>query len=196
MVAVAVQPTPPAARALRALEIGPDDLLINYLPGVLRQDAFLVNFLRIFDSVLRPLIEMIDSVDSYIDPGLGPTPIADWIGLWVGAEVEQSWSEDIRRALIKETVGLHRQRGTAAGLRRALATVTGAEALVIENTPGLRLDADARLGINTTLAAGEPNTIHVTLPQGSDSVDLEAVGDVIRRMKPAHATYAVQITEA
>jgi phage tail-like protein len=151
--------------------------------------------LRAFDSILRPLIETIDSIDSYFDPDLAPAELLPWLAAWVGAEIDDRWPEEVRRALIKETVGLHRERGTAAGLRRALKIVTGQDVLVLENTAGLRLDEGARLGLNTELSDPQPHTIYVTIQGDAAGVDMEALHEVIRRMKPAHATYSVRTTE-
>jgi hypothetical protein len=66
--------------------------------------------------------------------------------------------------------------------------------LVTENTGGLRLDADARLGINTSLQDAEPYTIRVVIC-GADGVDMDAVTDVIERLKPAHAAYSIETAE-
>jgi hypothetical protein len=66
---------------------------------------------------------------------------------------------------------------------------------VIENTAGLRLDADARLGINTSLVPPERNTIQVTLIKGADAIDEDLVAGVMREFKPAHATYTVRVSE-
>jgi len=173
-----------------------EDLLAQYLPGVLRQDPFLTNFLRVFDSILRPILQTIDAVDGYLDPDLAPAALVGWLATWVGEDLEERLPEKTRRALVREAASLHRQRGTRAGLRRAIEVLTGVEPLVIENTPGLRLDADARLGLNTSLQPVEPNSIHIRLPASPAGVDLESVSEVVRRMKPAHASYSVRSTEA
>lgn len=180
---------------LRKVEPEPD-ILVSYLPGILRQDPFLVNLLRVFDTVLRPLLERIDSIDTYLDAGLTTPSLVRWLGSWVGASLEASWPEAARRALVREAVILHRQRGTAAGLRRALTLIAGMEPLIIENTAGLRLDVDARLGVNTSLSETESRIIYVTFDAPASSVDLDAIHEIIRQMKPAHAVYQVRTREA
>lgn len=172
----------------------PDDIIAPYLPAILRQDPFLSNLLRVFDSVLRPLLQMLDAFDCYFDPKLTPSEMISWLGTWVGEEIPGSWPEAARRALVKEAATIHRMRGTKAGLKRALELVTGREVLVTENTAGLRLDPDAKLGINTSLQDQEPYTIWVVIC-GGDGVDLDAVTDVIERLKPAHAAYSIKTAE-
>jgi phage tail-like protein len=171
-----------------------EDILARYLPGILRQDPFLANFLRVFDSMLRPMLEMLDAIDYYFDPDLMPSDLLSWLGNWVGEELPRSWPESARRALIREAASIHRTRGTQAGLKRALEVVTGREVLVIDSSTGLRLDGEAKLGINSSLEVPEPNTIHVVIHGGS-GVDLSAVTDVIKRLKPAHAAFSIRLVD-
>lgn len=171
-----------------------DDLLARYLPGILRQDPFLANFLRVFDDLLRPLLEQLDALDYYFDPLLTPVELLPWLERWIGEETLRSWPETARRALVKEAAVLHRSRGTKACLERALHLVTGRDVLVIENSAGLRLDDGAELGINTSLEAPEPNTIHIVI-RGGNGVDLTSVTEVIQRLKPAHAAFSIRVTE-
>jgi phage tail-like protein len=194
MVAVRVHVAPGPELRLVEDQGAPEDTLARYLPGILRKDPFLSDFLRIFDSVLRPIVEAIGSMDAYFDPRLTPGDLLPWLAGWVGAGIQGR--EDVTRLLAAETASIHRARGTKAGMRRALAITTGSEPLVIENTEGLRLDADARLGINTTLAPFQPNALTITLIKGADEIDEEAVAGTIRELKPAHATYSLRISEA
>ena len=172
----------------------PDEIIAPYLPAILRQDAFLANLLRVFDELLRPLLQTLDALDSYFDPTLTPAELVPWLATWVGEEMPVSWPMAARRAMVKEAATIHRMRGTKAGLKRALELVTGREVLVTENTSGLRLDADAKLGLNTSLQDPEPYTIWVVIC-GGDGVDLDAVTDIIERLKPAHAAYSIKTAE-
>jgi len=193
MVAVRTQPLSVPSLRLVSEEERPEDILAQYLPGILRQDAFLSEFLRIFDEILRPIIETIDSIDGYFDAKLTPVGLLPWLATWVGDGA--GLPETATRALLGEVAQIHRDRGTKRGLQRALQIATGAEALVIENTAGLRLDADARLGINTSLATPERNAIQVTLIKGAGAIDEDLVAGVLREFKPAHATYTVRVSE-
>lgn len=195
MVAILTERAPDREDSGRRTSEGPDDILAQYLPAILSQDPFLTNFLRVFDSILRPLLGTIDSVDSYLDPSLTPAGFLDWLAGWVGEEQAAGLREAAQRTLLKEAVAIHRGRGTKSALKRALSILTESEALVTENTTGLRLDGDAQLGINTSLEEPESNTIHVTLLKSADEVDLEAVGDLLRKLKPAHASYSLRTTE-
>ena len=69
------------------------------------------------------------------------------------------------------------------------------EVLVIENSDGLRLDEDGELGINTSLQTSQTNSIFIVI-RGGSNVDLRFVNDLIHRLKPAHATFTVRLSEA
>ncbi len=180
-----------AERAIPETLPSEDEILRSYLPGILREDPFLARFLRVFDTILRPLVVTIDTMDQYLDPALTPAALLPWLGAWFGEDLPEAWPERVRRSLIREAVVIHRARGTKASLKRALELVTGCEVLITENTNGFRLDDDTMLGINTSLQNANQSTIQVVI-RGGDEVDLEAVTEVIRRLKPAHAAFTVR----
>jgi phage tail-like protein len=94
---------------------------------------------------------MLDAVDHYFDPMLTPSDLVPWLAGWVGEDASQGWTEADKRGSIRFAAAIHRARGTRNGLKQALELLTGCEVLITENTPGLRLDADAKLGLNTSL---------------------------------------------
>ena len=172
-----------------------EEILARYLPGVLRQDTFLANFLRVFDDLLQPILATIGSVDSYLDPNLTPAEMVEFLAAWVGEELTPKLPERAKRALVKEAAWLHRARGTREGLRRAFEIVVGEEVQVSENTAGLRLDEDVQLGINSSLEAREPHTIHILLPRSAAGIDIQVVEEILRRFKPAHAICRIHTKE-
>ena len=174
----------------------PEDILGRYLPGILRDDPFLSRLLRLFDSQLRPVIETIDALEAYFDPALAPRALLPWLAAWVGEEIDGVPGEASQRALISQAAELHRRRGTRSGLRQALELLTGKGVLIVENTAGLRLDEDARLGLNTTLEPFEPHRIQIMLPHPLSEAELEEVAEALRKLKPAHCTVFLRSVEA
>jgi phage tail-like protein len=57
--------------------------LLNYLPSIYRDDEFMEKFLLIFESILNPIVNTVDNLALYFDPGLTPEP-ASWLASWVG----------------------------------------------------------------------------------------------------------------
>src|SRR5438105_7589102 len=98
---VTTQPPPTPAPAPLLYEVEPaPDILASYLPAVLRQDEFLGRLLKVFDAILRPLLETMDATDCYIDPALAPAAMLEWLAGWVGADVGRQIPESSRRNLI------------------------------------------------------------------------------------------------
>jgi phage tail-like protein len=188
-------PPPIPMRPMRVIEAEPE-FLAKYMPAVFRQDPFMQRLLRMFDELLIPLLETVDAVDCYFDPLMTPPAFVDWLASWVGEELSAAWPDRSRRGLVSEAAAIHRARGTRAGIKRAVELVAGCEALVIDNTEGLRLDADGRLGLNTGLQASEQNRIHIVLRGSAAEIDLEAVNEVVRKLKPAHCAFSVELADA
>jgi phage tail-like protein len=180
---------------MMVLEAEPE-FLARFMPAIFRQDPFMARLLRMFDEMLNPLLETVDAVDCYFDPLMTPPAFVEWLASWVGEELSPSWPDRSRRALVSEAAWIHRARGTQAGLKRAVELVAGCEALVIDNTEGLRLDEDGRLGVNTALQASNQNRINIVLRGSAADIDLEAVNDVVRKLKPAHCVFSVELEDA
>jgi phage tail-like protein len=172
-----------------------EDLLGRYLPGILRQDPLLAEFLRAFDAQLRPVLDVLDAMDCYLDPDLAPSELVSWLGTWLGVAAPQSSPDAARRSMIKQAAALHRARGTKEGLKRALELVCGREVLVVENTEGLRLDGDARLCINTALLGTSPNNIYIVVQGSRGEVDAEAISQAAESMAPAHARVTIRFAD-
>jgi phage tail-like protein len=195
VVAAVPMPPPIPMRRMVVLESEPE-FLAKYMPAIFRQDPFMQRLLRMFDEMLMPLLETVDAVDCYFDPLMTPPAFVDWLASWVGEELSPAWPDRSRRALVSEAAWIHRARGTQAGIKRAVELVAGCEALVIDNTEGLRLDEDGRLGVNTALQASNQNRIKIVLRGSAADIDLEAVNDVVRKLKPAHCVFSVELADA
>ena len=195
VVAAVPMPPPIPMRPITVLESQPE-FLAKYMPAIFRQDPFMQRLLRMFDEMLRPLLGTVDAVDCYFDPLITPPAFVEWLGAWVGEELSPSWPDRSRRALVSEAAWIHRARGTHAGIKRAVELVAGCEALVIDNTEGFRLDEDGRLGVNTALQPPERNRIQIVLRGSAADIDLEAVNDVVRKLKPAHCAFSVELADA
>ena len=61
--------------------------LIDQLPAILAEDEFLQRMLPALDEVLAPIVNVLDSFDSYLDPWIAPTDMVRYLGSWVLAIV-------------------------------------------------------------------------------------------------------------
>jgi phage tail-like protein len=168
--------------------------LLQYLPAIYSGDPFIGRFLRIFEDVHTPLRHRASGLPHYFDPTLAPPAMQEALAGWVGAERGGVLGRLRREAwgrLIRESVELHRWRGSKRGLRRALQLATGRTPLITDYGNGTVLGDDAHLGANTALEEGEPFRITVTFECQPEEIDGPLVDAIIRRHRPAHVAHTV-----
>lgn len=168
---------------------------LEYLPALYRDDEFMGQFLLIFESILKPIENSIGNLALYFDPLMTPESLLPWLATWVDLALDTTWPEERRRELLKSAAELYRWRGTKRGLAEYLRIYTGSVPEISEYIPGMRLEQETRLGINTRLgSSGEGHHFTVTLELGRDSeININAVKAIIEAYKPAHTVYTLQI---
>jgi phage tail-like protein len=132
------------------------DSYLRYLPATYQEDPigrdFLERFLSIFESMSLEIEETIAHVTRYLDIDATETSFLDWLSSWLAVTNDENWSEDKRRAFLKEAFELYKYRGTWRGLRRIIEIFTGGKAGIVEHfrlRPPMTLGQAAILGINT-----------------------------------------------
>jgi len=168
---------------------------LEYLPGIYRDDKFMGQYLNIFEDIMRPLENQIDNLSWYFDPVMTPESLVPWLASWLSLVPDASWTNKKWRELVKSAAILYRLRGTRRGLSEYLRIYTGSIPEISEYIPGMTLDKDTQLGINTRLgSAGAGNSFTVTLElEDNSNVDIETVRAIIDSQKPAHTVYTLQI---
>jgi len=94
--------------------------LIDQLPAILAEDDFLQRMLPALDEVLAPIVNVLDSFDSYLDPWIAPTDMVRYLGSWVLAIAPLEENEQTLRYLVSTAVDRSRWRGTAHALEQFL----------------------------------------------------------------------------
>ena len=187
-------------RAGAAIELVNPHPLAETLPGVYRdawtderrrtaKEPFGPRFIAAFDDVLAPILATLDSLDSYLDADTTPEDFLSWLGEWVAASVDASWSEDRRRAFVGQAAELYRRRGTAAGLRDHVQIHTGGLVEVIENgASSWSAKPDGKL-------PGSPEPVVVVRVTVDDpgEIDHEKLDAMVHASKPAHVVHRVEI---
>lgn len=168
---------------------------LEYLPALYRDDEFVERFLLIFESVMKPLENAIGNLDLYFDPRMTPEPLLPWLASWLDLTLDPTWPIERRRELVRSSAELYRWRGTKRGLSEYLRIYTGTEPEISEYMPGMRLDRETKLGIDTKLgSSGTGHQFTVTLDLNEDNaVNTETVRAIIEAQKPAHTVYTLQI---
>ncbi len=168
---------------------------LEHLPGLYRDDEFMGRFLLIFESIMKPIENTVSSLPFYLDPMVVPESLLDWLAYWLDLVLDTTWPLERRRELVKSAAELYRWQGTKRGLSEYLRIYTGSMPEIIEYIPGMRLDRETQLGINTVLgSSGEGNHFIVSLAvDDENSVDIDVIRSIIEAQKPAHTVYTLQI---
>jgi phage tail-like protein len=103
------------------------------LPSLYLEDSFVQRLLAALDEVLAPLLGSVDNLDAYLDPGIAPEDFLQWVGGWLGLDLDEAWPLEGRRAAVAAAAALHRVRGTAEGLAAYVRLLTDAEVEIAES---------------------------------------------------------------
>ncbi len=103
--------------------------IVNCLPAIYQEEAKITDspvaaLLNICEDLFLEIENQIDKIDTCFDPS--ETPIESdkegrdflsWLSSWVDLILDERWSEEKKRYLIKNIVRLYRHRGTIEGFR-------------------------------------------------------------------------------
>jgi phage tail-like protein len=154
--------------------------LASFLPAMLQADDFCVRFTQGLDPVLAPVLSTIDNLDAYVDPWLTPPDFLDWLAGWFGLELDATWPEERRRALVANALELARWRGTVVGLALLVELYTGVPAEIDDGGAVVASDdPDEPL-------PGEPSRGVTVRYRPGDDVDATRLARLVRDAVPAH----------
>ncbi len=119
--------TTPYLRALRAY-YPRFSYLKEYLPTVYQYDvtsaAFLDRFLANLEGMYTVLEQQIAQAQTLFDIRTTPAEYLDWLAGWFGVILEPGWDEARRRLFLDHAMEMFNQRGTPAGIVRAIRLAT------------------------------------------------------------------------
>lgn len=163
------------------------------LPGVLQDDDLFVRFVSAFDDAYAPVYATLDSLASYFDPALAPEDFLAWLATWVGVELDDAWSVADRRRIIADAARLHRQRGTAPGIRAALQQALGAAEVTVEDTGSCTWSQ--KPGVDP--GHGDPPAVTVTITVADpQEIDPRRVEALLEDVCPAHVGRSYSVVRA
>ena len=101
--------------------------------------SFVQRFTDALDEVLAPVLVTLDNLPAYFDPKTAPEYFLDWLAGWVGLELFEKWSPEVRRPLVADAVERHGQRGTKLGVENVVAIFADVdpEQITIEESGGV-----------------------------------------------------------
>ncbi len=167
----------------------PARTLYEQLPSVLAEDDFCVRLCEALDEVSAPIYSVLDCLQAYLDAELAPVDFLDWIAGWVGVQVDEYWSTERRRALVRASVRLYASRGTATGISEHVELYTGV-APEIHDSGGCSWSQTAMSAL-----PGSPAPYLVVRVETDDpsSVDRRALDRIVDASRPAHVPATVEI---
>lgn len=181
--------------------------LIRFMPGIFqRTDAQSGNVLRgllwTIQHLHDSLTTKIDHIHEYFDPHEAPEEMLPWLAAWVAFPLDESWSVEKKRRLIKKAMDFYRLRGTVKGIKLYLKLFTGWEPTILENQwpfRGFQIGVNSTIGVDSVILP-PVNLSHcfiVDFPIPPSEITDEAIikiHDIVRSQKPAHATYFLRFS--
>ncbi|RZN44152.1 MAG: hypothetical protein EFT35_00420 [Methanophagales archaeon ANME-1-THS] len=184
---------------------------LRYLPAAYQEDEaskdFLERFLSLFESFLDDKENEITHLARYVDVEATPAEFLAWLGTWVGAVFDESWSAEKRRRFLQQAAALYKKRGTRAGLEEIIEIYTGYKPMIVENAQLYRQNTATRTscGVNKELksslehlfGAPTPHRFCVLLhpPQVRTEAQLKTIKSIIETEKPAHTAAGVVVLQ-
>src|SRR4051812_50185691 len=90
------------------------------LPALYTDGDFGMRFVGALESVLDPIVAVLDALPEHFDPDYAPRHILNLLSAWLGVTLDESQPITVQRDTIRRAAELGRRRGTKGGLELAL----------------------------------------------------------------------------
>ena len=135
--------------------------LVEQLPRTMAQDPVLRNFVTAFEEVADTVRERIDSIEHQVDTGLASPEMLQFLGAWLGLELEPTDPAEYRRSMVREVGRLLGWRGTRYGVEALLEAATGAR-VTVTDTGGVYGRNDEIPPVDAVVTVQMDHTGHLT----------------------------------
>ncbi len=134
----------------------------KYLPAAYQPDpndhtsplnALLLIQHRNFSSIQEKINRIETFFDPTLTPAAAPADFLAWLASWVSLELDDQWSEEKKRELVKDAAKLHRRRGTPNGLKLWIKRFFNVDIEIEEWTwpRGMEIQKHSTIGIDSIL---------------------------------------------
>ena len=165
--------------------------LERQLPAMLAEDPFVTRFLSALDEVIAPAISVIDCFDAYLDPRIAPADMVRYMGAWLLATIDDSWTEDSLRRDVSEAHLRSKWGGTARGIRDRLLPHE-VSALRIKES-GKTITSSAPTDPESWQDAPEPTVTLTITPKEQGKPEVARVTRIAQALVPAHVSLKVAV---
>lgn len=148
---------------------------LQYLPAIYSDSEFLGRFLLIFESIMNPIIWMIDNFDFYLSPDTAPQEWLAWMSSWFDLLLLPELPVARQREIVRQLGWLFLRRGTRMGLQRLLE-------LYFDVTPEISETVPCHF------------VVRLPLSQSKVKLGAEVADRLINSQRPAFASYMLEVT--
>lgn len=168
--------------------------LIETLPAILQDDPFVEAMMPAFDEVLAPVISVLDCYDAYLDPALAPMDLVRYMGSWVAASFDSTWSDDGIRHAVATVIESSAWRGTRESFVRTLQGY-GATDITIEE-PGSVTVSPVHTEPATWPDAPPPTiTVRYRVPEGATGAAAK-LQEIASAITPSNVVLQIEVLPA
>jgi phage tail-like protein len=155
---------------------------LQYLPGLYSDPSldpthFMGRYLLIFETLLSPIIWMVDNFDLYLSSETAPAEWLQWMASWFDLLLLPELPIENQRAIMRQIGWLFLRRGTRLGLERLLELYFGAKPEIVENAEG-----DCHF------------TVRLPLSQSETRLGRDVAERLIASQKPAFTAFTLEVT--
>ena len=108
------------------------------LPAVYQESDFGMRFIGGLESLLDPIVAVLDALPAHFDPDHAPRDILNLLAAWLGVDLDESQEIRHQREMVRRAADLGRKRGTVSGMELALKLAYPDVPLRIEDQGGVR----------------------------------------------------------
>lgn len=169
---------------------------LKYLPEIyqsnIEEDDFLERYLLIFEAFYMEIEEKIDYIANYFDVDHSPPTFLRWLCQWVGLEIDQTWTTEKIRKLLKAMPYLYKKRGTKRAIEKILQIYLGVFPIIIENFQVQQEDLHPEIKRMMNRIYGENPygyTVLVKLDRDLTDAQINTVNKILKNESPAYCEY-------
>jgi phage tail-like protein len=171
--------TPPVASSRAYLRGG--------LPAVYQESDFGMRFIGGLESVLDPIVAVLDALPAHFDPDHAPRDILNLLAAWLGVDINESQEIRHQREMVRRAADLGRKRGTVAGIELALELSFPDVPLRVEDQGGVRWSLEQH-----PVEEPPPSfVVYCDKPVGEDVQ--AAIARCIEQHKPVGTAYRLRV---
>lgn len=171
----------------------PRSSYLQYLPAIYQDNPgskdFLERFLSLYSTFYSDMEDRITNVTAYMDVGAVTGDFLRWLAGWLGICVDESWTDERLRSLLRKAFDIHRLRGTRQGIETVIGVYTGEKPFIVEQFQLKKSENSSAIrDLLEQLYGTNPYEFYVLLKpdQVKDNQEREAIQKILEDQKPAY----------